>query len=146
MTTSDFPNVKQGDKDQQGVNVRRIQFLLRHHGLGQAVDGVFGPNTDSLVRQFQQSNGLAVDGVVGPKTWSKLIVQVQRGSKGDAVSAVQCQFKGVAVDGDFGDSTANAVRGFQTQSGIDSDGIVGPKTWLALTLSPISTGGSAQAG
>ena len=134
---ADFPNVKQGDQDQEGTNVRKIQYLLRQRGSTIGVDGIFGPKTDEAVRKFQQSNGLVVDGIVGPKTWAKLIVQVQKGSKGDAVRAVQSQFPFLAVDGDFGDKTGNAVRGFQTASGIDGDGIVGPNTWKALTLSPI---------
>lgn len=140
MTDSDFPNVRKGDRDQEGTNVRKIQYLLRHRGLSLGVDGIFGPETDSRVRQFQQSNGLVVDGIVGPKTWSKLILQIQRGSTGDAVRAVQSQITFLVLDGIFGDKTDNAVRGVQNQAGIDVDGIVGPKTWRVLTLRPIISG------
>jgi len=140
MTVSDFPNVRKGDRDQEGTNVRKIQYLLRHRGSSLGVDGIFGPQTDDRVRKFQQSNQLVVDGIVGTKTWSKLIVQVKRGSTGDAVRAVQSQFTFLTVDGDFGNLTDAAVRGFQNMSGIEVDGIVGPQTWLALTLSPIVSG------
>ena len=136
----DFPHVRRGDRDQEGTNVRKIQYLLRQRGLSLTVDGIFGPQTDDRVRKFQGSNQLVVDGIVGPKTWSKLIVQVKRGSNGDAVRAVQSQFTFLVVDGIFGDKTDGAVRGFQNQSGIDVDGIVGPQTWLALTLSPVISG------
>ena len=112
----------------------------RHRGSSLGVDGIFGPQTDDRVRKFQQSNQLVVDGIVGTKTWSKLIVQVKRGSTGDAVRAVQSQFTFLTVDGDFGNLTDAAVRGFQNMSGIEVDGIVGPQTWLALTLSPIVSG------
>jgi peptidoglycan hydrolase-like protein with peptidoglycan-binding domain len=37
------------------------------------------------VKSFQQSQGLAADGIVGPLTWPKLIVQLKKGSTGDAV-------------------------------------------------------------
>jgi len=36
------------------------------------------------------------------------------------------------VDGIFGPVTANAVRQFQRDSGLDDDGIIGPPTWAAL--------------
>ena len=114
MTTSEFPSVKKGDRDQEGTNVRKIQLLLRQRGLTLGVDGIFGPETDDRVRQFQTTSQLAVDGIVGTRTWSKLIVQVQRGSTGDAVRAVQSQFTFLVVDGDFGDRTDAAVRASRT--------------------------------
>ena len=40
--------------------------------LGLPADGVFGPNTEQAVNDWQQSNGLVVDGVVGDATWCKM--------------------------------------------------------------------------
>jgi len=61
---------------------------------------------------------------------------VQRGSTGDTVADLQRTLRalnfGVAVDGDFGAGTEVAVMRFQTEHGLDSDGIVGPATWAAL--------------
>lgn len=37
------------------------------------LDGVFGTNTATAVRTFQQENGLNVDGIVGPNTWNALL-------------------------------------------------------------------------
>ena len=34
-------------------------------------DGLWGPNTEFVVRQFQAQKGLTVDGAVGPATWAK---------------------------------------------------------------------------
>lgn len=61
------------DADTNGF-VTYLQEMLQHQGYytdGQ-VDGIFGPITDSAVRQFQQDNGLTVDGWVGPITWGVL--------------------------------------------------------------------------
>ena len=37
-----------------------------------------------------------------------------------------------AVDGIWGKKTNNAVIAFQTDKGLEADGIVGSKTWAAL--------------
>jgi peptidoglycan hydrolase-like protein with peptidoglycan-binding domain len=140
-----FPLVRRGDKI---FPVRPLQQLLRARNHPVAVDGIFGPNTESAVKSFQQSKGLAVDGIVGPNTWSKLIVQVKKGSTGDAVRAVQEVIKfhdqsdgeapPVQIDGIFGPRTDAFVRGFQTAVGTPSDGIVGPITWRALVSGMLS--------
>jgi hypothetical protein len=57
----------------QGPAVRVIQQRLVNAGSGIAVDGYFGPGTQSAVRQFQREHGLDVDGWVGPDTWSVLV-------------------------------------------------------------------------
>lgn len=128
--------------------VRPLQQLLRARGQTVAVDGIFGPRTEAAVKAFQQSRGLVVDGIVGPRTWEKLVVQVKRGSTGDAVRAVQevmrfhDQSDGegppIHLDGIFGPRTEQFVRGFQTAVGTASDGIVGPITWRALVSGMLS--------
>ena len=94
------------------------------------------------MRAFQTRLGLTVDGLVGPATWQALIVVVRQGSTGEAVRAVQGEFRyrdvatnltsGVVVDGIFGPATEGIVRGFQHGVDITVDGIVGPVTWRAL--------------
>ncbi|MGA5700686.1 GH25 family lysozyme [Peterkaempfera bronchialis] len=128
-----WPTVQQG---QSGRQVTTVQYLLNAHGASLAVDGVFGSGTGSAVRSFQSSHGLAADGVVGPATWQALLVTVQQGSTGPAVSAVQAELNAhgasVAVDGVFGSGTGSAVRSFQSSHGLAVDGVVGPATWQAL--------------
>jgi peptidoglycan hydrolase-like protein with peptidoglycan-binding domain len=61
---------------------------------------------------------------------------LRQGDSGAAVTRLQqlLNAKGinVKVDGDFGNATRAAVVQFQKQSGIATDGIVGPRTWQAL--------------
>src|SRR5687768_7475385 len=140
-----WPLVRRG---QRIFPVRPLQQLLRARNQPVAVDGIFGPQTESAVKAFQQSRGLAADGIVGPQTWPRLIVQVRRGDDGDAVRGVQEVMKfhdqsdgegpGVQVDGIFGPRTDTWVRGFQTAVGTASDGIVGTTTWRAMVSGMLS--------
>ncbi|MFB7241700.1 peptidoglycan-binding protein [Streptomyces populi] len=59
-------------KGRRGGCVTELQSLLNHHGADLAVDGDFGPLTDSAVRDFQVEKGLSVDGRVGPNTKAAL--------------------------------------------------------------------------
>jgi peptidoglycan hydrolase-like protein with peptidoglycan-binding domain len=65
--------VRSGGK---GEYVKAAQAeLLKHDDLKSPaqVDGIFGPDTDTATRGFQQRVGLYVDGIVGPLTWKQLI-------------------------------------------------------------------------
>ncbi|WP_239309365.1 MULTISPECIES: peptidoglycan-binding protein [unclassified Frankia] len=126
-----------------GEAVRTVQYLLRAHGYTVAIDGNFGPRTETAVREFQSLRGLTTDGAVGDQTWPSLIITVREGDrseKGDAVRAVQDQANfrtgdpahPFPVDGIFGPLTDAWVRGFQRSVGSDVDGIVGAVTWNHL--------------
>lgn len=52
----------------RGEEVRALQELLVDLGYHLAVDGIFGPETESIVRRVQKEAGLDPDGVVGPQT------------------------------------------------------------------------------
>ena len=54
-------------------DVLELQSRLNWLGYGcTPEDGYFGPETASIVRQFQSDYGLVVDGEVGPQTWNAL--------------------------------------------------------------------------
>lgn len=64
---------------------------------------------------------------------------LRRGDKGEYVTLLQTKLVtrgydigSYGVDGAFGRATEAAVKSFQTDSGLASDGICGPKTWDAL--------------
>ena len=147
-TLSPWPVAQNGS---QGHPIRTLQFLLRARGHNLTVDGMFGPATEAAVKAFQTSKGMAADGIMSAQTWSALIIQVKRGSSGDAVRGVQEEFqfragepgKGLKVDGVFGPQTDSTVRGFQHALSLDVssvvvDGIVGPVTWQALVSGMLS--------
>lgn len=56
----------------QGVSVAQLQ-LVEVYGYNIAVDGRFGPGTETAVRSFQASRNLPVDGIIGPNTWRALV-------------------------------------------------------------------------
>ena len=147
-TLSPWPVVQNGS---QGHPIRTLQFLLRARGHNLTVDGMFGPATEAAVKAFQTSKGMTADGIMSAQTWSILIIQVKKGSSGDAVRGVQEEFqfragepgKGLKVDGIFGPQTESTVRGFQHALSLDVpsvvvDGIVGPVTWQALVSGMLS--------
>lgn len=66
---ADAPALRRGD---DGPEVRALQRQLADRGWRLAVDGVFGPQTDLVVRTFQRRRGLLADGIVGSRTRSVL--------------------------------------------------------------------------
>ena len=99
---------------------------------GTAADGIVGPKTRAAVIQMaQRAIGAKADGIFGVKSrasWRTL----RRGDTGAAVKAMQAMLicRGFAVgpdgaDGDFGQNTENAVRGFQNCAAIAVDGLCG---------------------
>lgn len=69
------------------------------------------------------------------------------GSRGESVRRVQSRLNGLGywcgtADGIFGVNTRSAVRRFQSAKGLSVDGIVGPKTYSALGISPSSSSSS----
>ncbi len=140
-----YPTLRIGSS---GTAVKTLQQALVNKGYSLAVDGAFGPITQSAVMSFQRSVGITVDGIVGPVTWSKLGSSsggststaypgtLKIGSSGSAVKTLQQGLvsKGysLSVDGVFGPVTQSAVMSFQRSQGITVDGIVGTVTWGKL--------------
>src|SRR5258706_16239641 len=53
--------------------VKELQDLLNQDGFQLAVDGLFGPDTESVVKRFQREQSIDDDGIVGPFTWAALL-------------------------------------------------------------------------
>jgi len=57
----------------RGEDVKQLQRRLRELGFSvTSEDGVFGPELDQAVREFQAAGGLEMDGVVGPGTYGAI--------------------------------------------------------------------------
>ncbi|NJK75237.1 MAG: peptidoglycan-binding protein [Oscillatoriales cyanobacterium RU_3_3] len=140
------PTLKRGST---GQAVKELQQLLFHWGyyFG-AIDGIFGIYVENAVKDYQHRVFLAEDGVVGSLTWQALysgapvnMPILMNGSSGNAVKIVQNVLKLNGyyfgfVDGFFGPMTKVAVIQFQMGQGLTADGIVGKRTWHALSKLP----------
>ncbi|MDA8345226.1 MAG: peptidoglycan-binding protein [Thermaerobacter sp.] len=128
------------------------------------VDGIFGPETDSAVRNIQSYFGLAVDGIAGPQTYLVLGQAVgpnvtyggpgfgsrnlSEGSTGGDVTVLQnrlncfrySQVLAGPANGIYGFSTTGAVSDFQVDAirngdaGVPISGEVGFETFDALWI------------
>jgi peptidoglycan hydrolase-like protein with peptidoglycan-binding domain len=150
MANPGQPTIRAGAK---GEAVRRLQRALRRTPMTDlAVDGIFGPLTESRVRGFQESESLTPDGVVGPQTGDALpgggpMPLLAEGSTGDVVRHLQDVLTIGApgewgtspqgVDGSFGPHTRASVEAFQAWGGAGVDGVVGDQTW-AVSLGAMS--------
>lgn len=106
-------------------------------------DGIWGPQTEEATRNlFVFLMNLPAVGQVNPDNFfldalADAQQQILRqGSSGGAVKILQVTLnaRGYSLVGDgiFGPLTDQAVRQFQSDRGIQVDGIVGPQTWSTL--------------
>ena len=127
----------------RGPEVELLQSVLQSLGYyNGAIDGIFGNQTSTIVRNFQSQNNLTTDGIVGQNTWKTLLTLPQypilrQGSRGIYVKFLQQLLESNLIpvgiiDGIFGNQTLRAVEIFQTERGLTIDGIVGSNTWNLL--------------
>lgn len=147
MPNPPMPTVSVGS---EGDAVRWAQRAVRR-GLPDpyavAVDGIFGPETETAVMQFQEGVHLKPDGIVGPETWAALpygcpMPELSEGFAGDVVRSLQEVLTewapNLVADGIFGSETHGAVEAFQGYAKITPNGVVAEQTWDA------SVGGMMQ--
>lgn len=63
-------------KGDQGQEVRELQALLNRMYPAYSrlsVDGIFGNDTEAVVKEMQRRSYFEVDGIVGPVTWARLL-------------------------------------------------------------------------
>lgn len=65
-------NAKVASAAPRDNQVSRAQMALNERGYSLAVDGIYGPNTESAVREFQGRNGLAQTGTLDQETLDRL--------------------------------------------------------------------------
>jgi N-acetylmuramoyl-L-alanine amidase len=141
--------LRRGDS---GPAVVEIRATLRRFGLvtaGTPEDDRFDTETERAVRAFQQQRGLIADGIVGPATYRALREAgwtlgdrmlahlISAPMSGDDVLTLQERLLELGFDpgrpgGVFDEQTEHALRKFQREYGLVSDGVCGPATLRSL--------------
>ncbi|MDR2515592.1 MAG: peptidoglycan-binding protein [Christensenellaceae bacterium] len=143
-------------KGAEGAAVKALQEKLKalSYFSGDCT-GFFGAMTESAVKKFQLRNALDEDGIAGAKTLELLEkayaslgtgapspsasnAPLSYGSENEAVKELQKDlislgYLSADATGYFGSATYKALKRFQKENGLSSDGVAG-----ALTLSAIS--------
>ena len=135
---------------------RRLDALGHLEG---PTDGHYATRTRDAVLAFQAARGLRVDGVCGRQTWAALVEAGYRLGdrllylrapmlRGDDVGDLQRQlcalgFDAGRVDGIFGPDTERALKDFQRNAAITTDGVCGRDTLVVLRRLGDRTGGGA---
>lgn len=123
--------------------ITKIQATLNtRYNLNITTDNIYGKETKKaliiglqteLNKQFNK--GLKVDGIFGNLT-KNACVSVRKGAKGNITYILQailyCKGYKIAVDGDFGVNTENAVKDYQQSNGLTVDGVAGKNTFTKL--------------
>ncbi len=140
-----------------GDQVRTLQKRLKDLGYyNGSIDGSYGDSTMAAVMAFQLRNNLTVDGKAGPATQRVLYgskanityAAMRQGEEGKAVKNLQYTLYELgyydgAIDGKYGQTTADAVRAFQIQNKITPvDGVAGSVT-LGKMYSPDAVAATA---
>jgi peptidoglycan hydrolase-like protein with peptidoglycan-binding domain len=148
-----------GSRGKAVEDLQRALNKVVHSKYKVVVDGDYGLKTTLAVLKYQQSMGLTLNGKVGKqvndalagkkvntpkpgkkpkpsakKRKPKTPPTLRRGSKSTPmgwVGAVQWRV-GSVRDGVYGANTERDVKKFQRSHGLVDDGVVGPRTWVAM--------------
>lgn len=143
-------------KGARGSQVTQIQKYLYDLGYVIEIDGWFGNETETRLKDYQTKNAMTATGSADAITIGALQEDanqmalaksrfvsgsyLRRGNVGFMVTEVQRVLNSkdaalnLPVTGSFDIATLQAVKAFQTRNGLESDGIVGPKTFWKLGI------------
>jgi peptidoglycan hydrolase-like protein with peptidoglycan-binding domain len=110
--------MKRGDR---GWDVAAMQYILARRGYPPgAIDAVFGPMTDTALRNFQRAYGLVGDGLAGPRTIAALRHgRASRGAPGGTTPVSGPVRLLRPVGGRIGDGFGAPREGRRTHTGLD---------------------------
>lgn len=127
------------------ITILRLQKALNRlkitdaNGKPLKEDGRLHPETEFATEKLQTITGLQVTKIAGNTTWnvinlilSKRIIRLNHAG-GPVVRYLQHHL-GVEIDGVYGPQSETAMKKFQKQNGLRTDGVIGPNTWNKIIL------------
>ncbi|MFN8016476.1 MAG: peptidoglycan-binding protein [Acidimicrobiia bacterium] len=137
----------------------QARLLKLGYDISETEIGKLGIDTETALRSYQEIHGLPITGIFDEETWNelnlntfklgdRLLYERQPMFRGDDVAQLQHRLNSLGFDsgredGIFRAETAQALREFQRNMAISSDGICGPNTVIALER--VSTFASSSA-
>jgi len=136
--------IKKGFKGSKVVDIQRRLKLLGYNLAKYEIDGIFGLETITAIKKFQQDRGLLATGIVDEETWQELVdAGYKIGDRllylkvpplrGDDVKTIQSWLKVLGFytyneNGIFHENTHKALLEFQKNMNLPADGIAGQAT------------------
>ncbi len=136
--------IKKGFKGSKVVDIQRRLRLLGYNLAKYEIDGIFGPETITAIKKFQQDRGLLATGIVDEETWQEMVdAGYKIGDRllylkvpplrGDDVKTIQSWLKVLGFytyneNGIFHENTHKALIEFQKNMNLPADGIAGETT------------------
>lgn len=115
------------------IDSRTSKYFAINDGTAKSVS-TFGasesPTADKTIVALQTVIGAKPDGIPGKETLSKCPT-LRRGQRTDVVAWAQAKL-GITADGIFGYNTEQAMKTWQRENGLVSDGIFGQKSWKKI--------------
>lgn len=133
---------------QASLNEVQSRLSTLGYDIPENEEGQLGPETKRALISYQEVHGLDPSGEIDAATWNelttasfklgdRLLYERQPMFRGDDVAELQHRLNSLGFDagredGFFRAETAQALREFQRNVGVSSDGICGPNTVVAL--------------
>ena len=138
------------------------KLIEKNYGIGECkADGIYGNSTFNAVKQFHKDNNLKVDGIAGPETQRALFNKSNSGGNGtpsvsdigkyiiqeyyinsktnkgirniqNALYTLGYNIGSSGADGIFGQNTRNSIIKFQSDHGLEQNGLIDLLTIITI--------------
>lgn len=132
-----------GDEGDAVESVQQRLYELGYITSKSAITGTFGEKTESALKEFQSKNKLSSDGKAGEKTIERLFSaksvskSYSVGDKNSTIKSIKERLKKLgyysgSIDTEFTKTLSTAIKKFQSQNDLVTDGKLGPTTKDAI--------------